>query len=213
MQEGISRQSNLVLAGHHGLVVRQGRELAELFGFETRNKYVVLDEQGLQIAFAAEQQKGFLGFLFRQLLGHWRTFDIQIFDQARQPVYRAHHPFRWFFQRLEVYDIANRRLGAIQQRFAFFTKRFDIEDRMGLVVMQTSSPIWKPWTFPFTKGGRGVATVAKNWSGLLTEIFTDRDNFRITFEDSMMPEHERVLVLAASLFIDLQYFERKAKND
>src|SRR5262245_11336298 len=56
-----------------GLVVQQRKELVELFGYETRNKYEIRTQSGQQLGFAAEQQKGVLGFLVRQLVGHWRS--------------------------------------------------------------------------------------------------------------------------------------------
>jgi hypothetical protein len=57
-----------------------------------------------------------------------------------------------------------------------------------------------------------VATVEKKWSGLLTEAFTDKDNFAVKYDDPNLSNEERQLVLAAALFIDLQYFERKAND-
>jgi len=122
----------------------------------------------------------------------------------------ARHPFRWFFQRLEVYDQAGTFVGAIQRRFSILTKRFDVEDANGQVIMQVSSPFWRMWTFPFTARGVEVASVRKKWSGLLAEAFTDKDNFAIDFGDGTLGDAERRLVLAAAIFIDLQYFERKA---
>ena len=74
------------LRHHQRLIVRQRRELAELFGFETRNKYEIASESGGALAFAAEQQKGIAGFLFRQFLGHWRTFEIKFFSPDRAGV-------------------------------------------------------------------------------------------------------------------------------
>ncbi len=124
----------VTLAHHRRLMVRQRRELAELFGFETRNRYEVVSEAGAPVAYAAEQQKGFLGFLFRQSLGHWRTFEIRFFTPDRMPFMTARHPFRWFFQRLEVHDEGGGFVGAIQQRFSILTKRFDVQDASGKVV-------------------------------------------------------------------------------
>lgn len=198
------------LAAEKVLLVAQKRELAELIGFETRNKYAVTAEDGRDFAYAAEQDKGWLGFLLRQFLGHWRVFDIHFFEPDRRPALIAHHPFRWLFQRLEVSAPDGRRLGALQQRFSLLSKRFDVEDGQGRVVMTVSSPLWSPWTFPFAKAGATVATVAKKWTGLLAESFTDKDRFRVEFSDPALPEDERRLVLAAALFIDLQYFEKKA---
>ena len=199
------------LAQHRRLMVRQRHELGELFGYETRNKYEVVSEGGALVAYAAEQQKGFLGFLFRQFLGHWRKFEIQFFAPDRSPFMTARHPFRWFFQRLEVYDQAGVFVGAIQQRFSIFTKRFDVQDAGGNVVMEVASPFWRLWTFPFMARGAQVASVQKKWSGLLAEAFTDKDNFLVDLGEGGLGENERRLVLAAALFIDLQYFEKKAR--
>lgn len=191
------------------LYVRQKRELAEFFGFETRNKYAISTPDRREVLYAAEQRSGLLGTLAMMLLGHWRTFDIAFFDQSRNEVFRAHHPFRFFFQRLEV--IANGRVvGAIQQRFAFFSKRFDVLDGAGNVLFEMRSGFFRPWTFPFFRGEQKVAVIEKKWSGAFTELFTDKDNFRVAFQDPALSSDGRMLVLAAAVFVDLQYFEQKA---
>jgi uncharacterized protein YxjI len=188
----------------------QKRELAELFGFETRNKYS-LEVNGAPFAFAAEQGKGGLAFLARMFVGHWRTFEIHFFDNARQLVLRAVHPFRFFFQRLEVNSADGRPLGAIQQRWAIFSKKFDVTDPGGRVLLTVSSPLWRPWTFAFERDGQELARVEKKWSGMLREAFTDADRFRVVFQSHQLGLDERSLVLAAGIFIDLQYFEQKAQ--
>jgi len=198
------------LATHDEIILKQRREMAELFGFETRNKYEILSVDGAPIGFAAEQGKGGLALLARYFLGHWRTFEIHVFDVDQQPVLIGLHPFRFYFQRLEVRTPDGRPLGALQQRFSLLSKRFDLEGPQGDVRMTVASPIWKPWTFPFLREGREVAFVRKRWSGLMKEAFLDADNFKIEFADSSLGEDDRALLLAAGLFVDLQYFERKA---
>jgi uncharacterized protein YxjI len=193
-----------------GLVVAQRKELAELFGYETLNKYEIRTLSGQQLGFAAEQQKGVLGFLVRQLVGHWRSFEILIFDVLRQPVLVARHPFRWFFQRLEVSTAAGRPLGAVQRRWALFSKRFDVEDDRGNVLLVVSSPIWRPWTFTFERGERAVATIRKRWSGTVKEMFTDADNFSLELAPGPLSSVERRLLLTAAIFVDLMFFERKS---
>lgn len=150
-----------------------------------------------------------MSLLALHFLGHWRRFDIAFFDGARQEAFRAHHPFRFFFQRLEV-SSGGRLVGALQQRFAFFTKRFDVLDANGNVVFEMKSGLFKLWTFPFFRGGQQVAVIEKKWGGSLTELFTDKDSFRVVFDPSLTAE-QRMLVLAAAVFVDLQYFERKAQ--
>lgn len=190
------------------LIVRQRKEIAELFGYETRNKYEILHGT-TPVAFAAEQGKGIGAWLVRQWIGHWRTFEIHIFDATRQVLLKARHPFRFFFQRLEVSDGAGKTLGAIQQRFSLFYKRFDVNSQ-SRQLLEVRSPFWRPWTFEFKSAGKTVATVRKRWSGLLKEAFTDADNFQILFVDTTLSQELRALVITSALFIDLQYFEQKA---
>jgi len=203
--------SQLVPLSSPELFVRQKRELAEFFGFETRNKYAISTPDRQEVLYAAEQRSGILGMLALYFLGHWRSFDIAFFDTARQEAFRAHHPFRFFFQRLEV-AAGGRPVGALQQRWAWLTKRFDVLDADGNVLFEMRSGFFKVWTFPFFRGETQVAVIEKKWSGVLTEMFTDKDNFRVAFMDPSITAEQRMLILAAAVFVDLQYFERKAQG-
>jgi len=191
------------------LIIQQQFELAELFGFETRNKYAIRAD-ACTLGFAAEQGGDFFSFLFRQFLGHWRTFEITLFDSMRQPVLRALHPFRFLFQRLEVSLADGTFLGVIQQRWSFFSKRFDVLAADGRIIMTVDSPLWRLWTFPFRRGGQELAVVQKRWTGLFAEAFTDKDSFLVKLGNDLS-DTERALVLVAGIFIDLQYFEQKAR--
>ncbi len=203
-------QTHFTLAEAKQILVQQVHEMFEWVGFETRNKYRIIDSQGHEIAFAAEQQKGLLNLLFRQWLGHWRKFDVHFFSNDRVIFMIGHHPFRWFFQRLELKDTHGRFLGAIQRRFSILSKRFDVENEHGIVIMEVSSPIWRIWNFTFLSRGRAVAVINKKWSGLFSEALTDRDNFLIDYSDPSLSETSKKLVLAAAIFVDLMFFERKA---
>lgn len=191
------------------MVLTQRRELAELIGFETRNKYEIRDPEGRSLGFCAEQRAGLLGALMRYFLGHWRSFELHFFDARRQLMLRAKHPFRIFFQRLEVYLPDGRRVGAVQQKFGIFRKCFDLENESDQVILRMESGFFSFWTFPIFRGRQEVAAIQKRWSGFLTEVFTDGDNFFVKFSP-LLQANERWLVLAASVFVDLQYFEKKA---
>jgi hypothetical protein len=193
------------------LKIVQRRELAEFFGFETRNKYEIRTSDDQPIGFAAEQNKGLLGFLARQLLGHWRSFEIHIYDASRQLQITARHPFRLWFQRLEVFnEPGDRPVGALQQRFSILYKKFDVENEQGQVVMTVASPLWRIWTFEFKSMERVRAIIRKKWSGFFREALLDADRFEVEFGDPSLKIGERSLLVAAAIFIDLQYFERKA---
>lgn len=202
----------LVLTQHNQLIVRQRRELAELFGFETRNKYEICDSKNNVLGFCAEQNKGFLGFLSRQFLGHWRSFEIHFYDLNRVEFLKTHHPFRFIFQEFTVMDGKNNPIGRVHQRFGILTKKYDVQDATGRLIFTMRSGLLSFWTFPFlNSAGFERAVVQKKWSGFFKELFLDADNFLITYKDLTLTEIERQLILAASVFTDLQYFERKAK--
>lgn len=194
------------------IFVHQKHEIAELIGYETRNKYEILDEHGKPLGFAAEQHKGIFAFLTRQFLGHWRTFEIFIFDQNREIVFKCLHPFRFIFNRFEVYNVTGEPLGVLQQRFSIFSRRFDVLDRRQNIIFQMVSPLIRFWTFKFLRRGSEVARIEKKWSGLLSEGFTDKDNFRLSIKDPNLDSDTRILLMASCLFVDLMYFERKARN-
>ncbi|HBC43041.1 MAG TPA: hypothetical protein DCZ88_14440 [Pseudanabaena sp.] len=198
------------LAQANAIYVRQKFEIAEIFGFETRNRYQIQTEDGQQFGYCAEPKVGFGDAIMRQFFGHWRVFNIVGTDMDNQQVFRAHHPFRWFFQRLDVFGAGDRPVGSLQQRFAWLNKKFDFLDTRGRVIMTMTSPFWKIWTFPIQKNGRDVSIIEKKWSGLSKEIFTDADNFRVRFIDGKLTADERLLLLTGAVFIDLLYFETKA---
>lgn len=200
------------LKSQNRLYIHQKFEIAEWIGFETRNKYEILDHNQIPIAYAAEQGRGLIQQIFRQFMGHWRSFNILIFTLDRQVFLKASHPFRWYFQRLELSDSSGRAIGIIEKRFALLHKSFAIFDSKGQLNLEISSPIWRLWTFPFKKHNREVAVVKKKWTGFLAEALTDKDKFLIEFNEPNLTEDDRRLILAAAIFIDLQYFEKKANQ-
>jgi len=202
----------ITLTEHEMIRVRQRREIAEFFGFETRNKYEIQNAMASPIGFAAEQGRGLWGLLARGFLGHWRNFEIHIFNFDRSPWLVLRHPFRWFFQRIEVSDTAGEKIGALQQRFSILTRCFDLEDSRGSARFQMRAGFFSFWTFPIYQGQLKVAQIEKKWSGLLREAFTDSDHFEVHFHSENLTEADRQVILAASLFVDLQYFERKANR-
>ena len=195
------------IARESSIVIKQRKEMIELLGFETRNKYEILNPSGLSLGFAAEQQKGFFGTLLRQIVGHWRSFDIHVFDSNRQEQFVAHHPFRFYFQRLEVRDMQAAPLGHLERQFSILTKKFLVYDENSRISSEMASGLFKIWTFPFKRNGVEIAKISKKWGGAMTEIFLDSDTFLLEFLDPQLTPREKVVLLCSAIFIDLLYFE------
>lgn len=205
------KQSTDFLKDARLLHVQQVHEAFELLGFETRNKYQIIDDDGKPVAYAAEQSTGLGGTILRQILGHWRAFSVIIFDQNKKPLYEMQFPFRWFWKTLYLSTPEGRRIGHLQQRFAIFRKKFDVYDVNGRLLANINSSFFRFWTFEFQNNGRSIGKIQKKWSGMLSEIFTDKDNFVVTF-NSELEEDKRALMLATSIMVDIIYFENNKKS-
>ena len=200
------------LQNHQRIKIKQLTEFTELLGFETRNKYLIRSDDNTSIGYAAEQGKGLLGLLFRSYFGHWRKFEIHFFDNQKVLLFKAIHPFRWFFQCLEIYDENNKFLGRLEQRWGILTKKFDLHDSSDNVIATMRSGFFRIWSFPIKKNGAQYALISKKWSGLLKELFLDADSFLLEFQDPAISEDIKKVLLASAVFVDLQYFEKKATN-
>ncbi|WP_373046657.1 phospholipid scramblase-related protein [Vulgatibacter sp.] len=198
------------LSGVTQLRVRQKRELAEVFtGWETRNRYEIEDETGAPILYAGETGGGVGAFFLRQWFGGKRPFTIEVKDRGGATVLTVKRPWRWFFARAEIHDAQGRLLGAIQQKWAIFSRKYVIEGPTGAVGAELFGPFFKPWTFELKVHGRVVGKIAKRWSGMLKEAFTDADNFGLELAPSV-DDRLRPLCLGATFLIDFVHFE---KND
>jgi len=178
-----------------------------LLGYETRNKYRIFDEDMKPIAFAAEASKGLGAAIMRGIFKHWRSFEIKIFSESRELMYLAKFPFRWFFKTLYLENTSGKLLGHLQQRFAILYKKFDLYDGNGIIIAHIKSPLFKMWTFDFQINQRKIGTIQKKWSGGLMEIFTDKDNFIVSYAQPDLDPNTKALMMATCLMIDIVYFE------
>jgi uncharacterized protein YxjI len=204
MMKEILKQAKVL----HVQQVLEGFEV--VLGWESRNKYRILDERQSPVAYAAEVKTGILGALMRGFLGHWRTFNVTIYNQNRTDEYFLNFPFRWFFKTLFVKEAKGSDIGYLQQRFAIFRKKFDIYDRHHKKIGFINSSFFRFWTFDiYNPHAVKMASIKKKWSGVLSEMFTDRDNFVVEYYDQGLSEEVRALILSTCIMVDIVYFERK----
>ncbi|NBD10579.1 MULTISPECIES: phospholipid scramblase-related protein [Corallococcus] len=203
----VESQALILLRDAHALRVRQVKEWGEILtGFEGRNRYEVVGDDGRPLFFAGEVGGGIGLFLLRNLLKAKRPFTMELKSARGETLLRLRRPWRFWLSRMEVEDGEGRHLGAIQQRFRFFTRAYDVLGPRDEELAQLSGPFFKPWTFNVEQQGREVGTIAKKWSGFGKELFTDADNFGVQFNGLRDP-HLRTLVVAATFLIDFVHFE------
>ncbi len=195
-----------------GMVIQQKKEWGEILsGFETKNKYAIFDTDGNQLAYAAESASGFMAFVTRQFLQAWRPFEIQVVDTDNQITLSIKRPFRFYFHEVDVVDANNMHLGTIKRKFAWLRRIYVVRDGSGNELFELFGPILHPWTFNVTREGTEYGKITKKWSGLGKEVFTDADNFGITFPQEWDPGLKAIL-LGAVFLVDFVHFETKSNN-
>ena len=123
------------------LYVRQEIEHLEVFtGFETANRYSVRTPSGEQLLYAFEESS----MLGRNILKSHRPLNIHVIDRNNTNVITASRSFYWFFAHLHVSDGSGQRIGSMQRRFSFLTRRFDLMDATGRIVAEMRGPIFRP---------------------------------------------------------------------
>lgn len=186
------------------LIVRQRKEMGEILtGFETRNIYHILDARGVELYRAGEEGGSVLTRIFLRAM---RPFRIRIEDLQGNTVLHLVRPFRFFFHRVDIYDARDNHLGAVQRRFSFVRRVYSILDSMGRELCDLFGPLLRPWTFKIRRDGEDLGRIAKRWSGLFKEGFTDADNFGVEFPAGTGLT-EKALLMGAVFLVDFVHFE------
>lgn len=192
--------------------IHQVKEWSEIIlGFESGNKYELLDKNGLKIGYMAEESPGIMGFLVRQILKSHRPFHIKIWDNAGKEVLRLKRGFFFFFSTIEIFGEANELLGTVNRRFGIFYKKYDLLDERGRLFARVKAPIWRLWTFPiFDERDNEIGVIKKSWGGLLKEAFSDADKFGVSLPN--LEYKEKAVTLACAVTIDLDFFEDNSQR-
>lgn len=178
-------------------------------GWETRNRYDIIDPSGGRAFIAGETGAGLGALLLRQLFRQRRPFTIEVRTLSGEPVLRLFRPWTWLLSRAEVRDGTGGLLGWIRQRLAFLSRRYTVFDETGQVALEIHGPFFRPWTFLIVQGGIEAGAIRKRWSGLLNEAFTSADRFGVHFGPVLTPR-QRALALAATFLIDYVHFESRS---
>ncbi|MFT4516168.1 MAG: hypothetical protein ACI89X_003034 [Planctomycetota bacterium] len=193
------------------VMIRQQKEWGEiLLGFESKNRFELTDDEGNRLGLAAEESAGFGAMFARNFLGKCRKATIHIYDEAGNRVGRGEKPFSWFFHRMEVYD-GTKKIGAIQRKWSWVSRKFAIENEAGTEVMQIFSPMFRFWTFKLLFQEQEVGRISKKWGGMLKEMFTDADVFGMEVDETV-PNELRSILLVATFLIDFTCFENNSSS-
>eukprot|EP01080_Neovahlkampfia_damariscottae_P011989 gene11989-5390_t len=191
-------------------MIKQQTDLLEIFtGIEIPNKYTVVTSNGENLRIEETSE------CFERLYcGPARGLVFNIYTN-NQKILSLERPFAFILPEMYVYDETQhpkRYIGKIQTQCSPFTREYKIFDFLDQEVSNISGNIFAPWTFFVHKKEMQIGKIQKKFSGLFKELFSDSDNFGVTFQKDLSTE-EKSLIFSATLLIDLMYFERNKNNN
>ncbi|XP_076435716.1 phospholipid scramblase 1-like isoform X1 [Babylonia areolata] len=211
------------LASVDQLLVKQKMEALEAFtGFETNNKYEVLNTMGQRVFMAVEDTC----CCTRCCCGSARPFDIKVMDNHKKEVMHLERPLRCecclcfcCLQKMEVQAPKGHIIGYVRQAWnCCCIPKYKIQNADDETVLRMRGPCFRcnicgDIEFEVTSPDESthVGQVSKQWSGLAKEVFTDADNFGVTFPLDMDVK-TKATILGAVFLIDFMYFEEDKKD-
>jgi len=205
------------------LLVKQQVEVLEAFtGFETNNKYQVTNSMGQKVYFAAEDTC----CCTRNCCGNERPFDMKIMDNSGKEVIHLNSPLRCqscFFpcclKKVEVQSPPGEVIGYVRQGWSVCKPYFKITNANDETVLVIHGPCWTcnicgdvEFQVYSADGGTQVGQIRKQWSGIVKELFTDADNFGVTFPLDLDVKVKATL-LGAIFLIDFMFFEKEGNKE
>lgn len=200
------------------LLVRQKLEMMEILtGIEMKNQYSISSCNG-EVIFSASEESDFCD---RNCCpGSMRPFDIGIQDTRGRVVMMFSRRlacdsccFPCSMQRMEIASPPGTVVGYIMQEWSLFHPKFRVEDASGEVVMRIEGPFWKvscgesiDFSILSADASCLIGKIRKLWSGLANEVFSDAENYEITFP-LHLDVHLKSVILGACFLIDFMYYE------
>ncbi|KAL7062297.1 hypothetical protein AAHC03_01321 [Spirometra sp. Aus1] len=213
------------------LVVKQKKEMLEIFtGFETANKYVVLNAFGQQVFYAMESSS----VMARLFLGPSREFEMKLVDYSGTEVLNVYRPFKCCAQcclccpcnascldEIEVKCPTSGTLGYIRQQRNGCQTLYCVQDVSDTTLLQILGPslccnvscVGNDLSYQVltADGNHTIGIISKKWTGFLQEYLTDADTYAVTFPVDLQVT-AKALLMAAAFLIDFMFFENNQRS-
>lgn len=173
--------------------------------FKAANNYDILDPDTKEVILhCREDQMNFFTKLLRfSDYKRMTPFHIVIKTPDGVPVVTVKRGWTFWRSVVEVMDEHNQVVGTFRQRMLTIGGKFDLLAPNGDLLC-TLKGKWTSWDFSFEREGQLFGRVNKKWAGLGKELFTTADNYMLSIEGNVAPNHPiRMMILAAVMCIDM----------
>jgi hypothetical protein len=218
------------------ILVQQVVELLEAFtGWETNNKYAIKNMMGQQCYYAFEES----GCCGKICCKNRRGFDMKIVDNTQREVIHAKRDFNCFAttccclaccgctqHAIVVESPPGVVIGKINNKCSLWKQTFSISlgneesgfnevlEIVGPCCMNRGCFVCCDISFSVVSSATGdtVGHLKKQFSGMAKEVFTDADNFSVSFPRDLDVRAKAVMICSVFL-IDFLFFEDNQTTD
>lgn len=161
------------------------------------------------------------GCLTRCCCGTNRTFEMKVLDYRNVEIMRFIRPFRCTscfcfccLQEMEIQAPPGSTIAYARQDCSLCYPVFSIYNQSGQRVLGVQGPLCTQ-SIPgccdvkfqvCASNGVPIGVICKQWSGVLKEMFTDTDNFGVSFPMDL-DVHMKAALMGCTLLIDFMFFE------
>jgi len=203
------------------IFVKQKVKLVEtITDIETKNKYLILDENKNKLFYAYEDSNPVLRVFLRQLrplklkISYFNDVSNSVKASAEDFFLEVEKKFAVFLPKFYIYNNGEK-IGFIRNKFSFSHRLLYVYDNNGQLVFFTKTSILHPWTFKiysneqeydvnFKNEEVELASILRKWSGF--KEFVDGNTFFVDFKS--LDDSNKKLILALAFVIDLLFFEK-----
>jgi uncharacterized protein YxjI len=178
---------------------------------KTTDTYDIIDPDTQEVVGIAKEEPGTLVKTLRWVISKkLMPTKVEVRElPSNDLAFTIHKPVAFFRHRVEVHDADGRRIGHFMSKLFSIGGGFYVYDDKGDLFAEIKGK-WHGWEFKFTTpDGEELGAVTKKWGGLGKELFTSADNYVVTISDDLEDQPvAKMLLLAASLAIDVVYYEQ-----
>eukprot|EP01080_Neovahlkampfia_damariscottae_P005683 gene5683-9504_t len=202
---------NCFFASSDGVAIRSIVDIKEkLYGMNVVNKYRATFTDGKKILCVEDSN-----CLGREFFGNGGCFTIHILNEEdKKEMLTFTKNFDLYFPSIHVYDTSSKKkkyLGKVKQRLACFSTEFSILDEKGKEIYHLKGPVL-PKSFSILENGQKVGVIKDEFTGLVKEYLTDKDNFGVQFPSSATFT-KKCIILGAAFLISYNLFGHRISDE
>lgn len=169
---------------------------------------------GQDVGYLVEENT-FASSLIRNILHSRRPFHASVLDLAGNEVLKIHRPLKYFLNSKIIVTTAGENgkvIGKVESDWHLYRRKYNLfvrDEKMARIDEQILA-----WDFSAVDDqDRPLGLINRNFSGFLTEIFTEKGQYVVHYDATPSQSRplsldERAVLLACAITIDIDYFSK-----